>query len=125
MQNLASLSDVKILLACADQDRWSILVRLYQESATQKQLIAELGLNSGTASRHMKTLEDAELVVRDRSHGPYTLSVRDEIWQLLRMTINITSAITTRRMREIEERGQELQRAAMRPAEESARSEGG
>jgi DNA-binding MarR family transcriptional regulator len=122
MVNLAALSDIKILLACADQDRWTILVRLYQEPATQKQLIAELGLNSGTVSRYMKALEDAELVVRDRSHGPYTLSVRDEIWQLLRMTTNVSSAIATRRAREIEERGQELQRAAMRPAEAAARS---
>lgn len=123
MQNLASASDIKILQACADEDRQKILLRLIRSPATQKELTAELRLNSGTVSRHMKVLKDAELVLRTRSHDPYTLSVSEETWQLLRATTNVSQAITQRRTHEIDERSKEVQRAVMRPAEEPARSE--
>jgi DNA-binding transcriptional ArsR family regulator len=125
MQNLAIASDIRILLACADEDRQKIIARLIKEPATQKQLIAELGLNSGTISRHMRVLEDADLVLRDRSHSPYSLSASAETFQLLRANKNVTAAISKRRELDIEESGKDLQRAVMGSTEESARSSDG
>jgi len=124
VKNLATQSDVKILAACSDEDRQGILLRLYKKPATQKELIAELQLSSGTISKHMRVLEEAGLVLRSRSHSPYRLTVGEEIWQLLRATTNVSQAISRLTEEAIEERSKELQRAVMTEAEESARSRG-
>jgi len=114
MRTIASASDVRLLQAYADPDRLEILLQLFRAPATQKELGGALGLNSGSISRHMKVLEDADLVEHPRSHAPYALVAREESWQILRATTNLTEALAKRHLEATQQRSSEIQRAAMR-----------
>lgn len=125
MQNLASAADSKILLACADEQRRAILLKLAEEAATQKQLISEMQLDSSAISRHMKLLEEAELVIRDHSHGPYRLSAPTETWELLRASTNLVSAITKLRYEQVQVQGRRIQEVVMKPVNDLTSAEDG
>lgn len=125
MRTIASTSDVRLLQAYADPDRLDILLELYRAPATQKELGAALGLNSGTMSRHMKALEDAELVEHPRSHAPYALTAPDETWQILRSTTNLGAALAKRRLEATEQRSSDIQKAAMRSAPDAVETDSG
>jgi DNA-binding transcriptional ArsR family regulator len=124
-RTLPSVSDVRVLEALADQDRLLIVLLLYEGPATQKELAAALDLNSGVLSRHMAKLEDADLVKRRRSHGPYALLAPRDTWQFVRVTATLTGTLTEARKKEHEEWEREVQRAAMRPAGRDVQTETG
>jgi predicted transcriptional regulator len=113
---LPSPSDGRLLHAYAELERVRIMLRLYRSPATQKELAAELGLNSGVISKQMKVLEDADLVGRPRSHGAYGLVAPRETWAVLRSISNLAAAINTARADADDQWSQEVQRAAMQPA---------
>ncbi len=113
---IPSASDVRVLEAFADLDRLLILLQLYEGPATQKELAAALDLKSGTLSRHMATLEAADLVARRRSHAPYVLMAPQDTWQLLRFAATLTGTLGKAVQQQHDEWERVVQRAAMRPA---------
>ncbi len=63
--------DVKLLKTFSDDTRLELLLELLEQRATQKELGARFGLPSGSMSRHLRELELAGLVARERAHGAY------------------------------------------------------
>jgi DNA-binding MarR family transcriptional regulator len=86
-----------LLALLADGERHEILATLLAGSASQRDLRAKLGLQSGTVSRQLKDLEQAGLVVRDRSHGPYELTRPIETRALLLAAAELARAISSER----------------------------
>jgi DNA-binding IclR family transcriptional regulator len=81
---LANHEDITTVLKIfADSDSLGIVVELLEQPSTQKQLSEQLRANSSTISRKMSTLEEAELVTRERSHGPYRLTRPEATFSLL------------------------------------------
>ena len=79
----------RLLEALADPVRLEVLSMLLAGPATQKRLGEELGLTSGTMSRQMSMLEQADLVVRARSHGPYEVKYPRRLLELLRTAADL------------------------------------
>lgn len=96
-------SDVTILQALADPDRYRILLLLMQEPATQKQLATALSLNTGTISKHMKVLASAELAHRGRSHSAYELRFETRLREVLREVGNLKLEIIEEKKAVVEE----------------------
>ncbi len=98
----------------ADPERYVIVERLLAGVATQKQLGQELALSSGTVSRRCKELEVAGLVSRERSHGPYRLAFRHQVWQVLQAAADLGRDLTAERARMQAEHASGLRRTGMR-----------
>lgn len=124
METLASTSDVTILQAIADPIRYRIIRRLIDSPATQKQLAVELELNSGTLSKHMARLSGANLVWRQRTHAPWELQFREDVWKLLQGYTNLKKEISKELAEAAAREDADLNRAGMRDANASLRKEG-
>jgi DNA-binding IclR family transcriptional regulator len=120
---LNSTPDVTFLQAAADPDRHKVLQRLIEGPATQKQLAAELGLNSGTLSKHMAKLTAAGLVRRLRSHAPYELQFRSGVWQLLQANNNLNIKRARADLEAAEAQAKSVNQSGMRTADGSLESE--
>ena len=66
---------------CADG--LAALQYLATQAATQKELSSALELSPGTVSRQLKAMEIAGLVIRPRSHAPYSLTAPDATTRFL------------------------------------------
>src|SRR5512144_2493589 len=86
---LSTPSDITILQALADPDRYRIVLLLLKTPATQKQLATALSLNSGTVSKHMTVLTVADLARKGRSHSAYELHFEARLRELLRAVGNL------------------------------------
>jgi DNA-binding MarR family transcriptional regulator len=121
---LDSTPDVTPLQAAGDPDRYRILEQLLRGPATQKELGGALSLQSGTLSKHMGKLKAAGLVVqRGGGHGPYEITLRKEVAQLLRASHNFVDALGKAKVAANEAAGKRLSEAIMRPAGERGESE--
>jgi DNA-binding MarR family transcriptional regulator len=127
VETLASSPDVTflpaLLHAVGDPERYRILQRLLESPLTQKQLAAELGLNSGTASKQMAKLVAARLVARRRSHGPYELQFRKEVWELLQGFTRLNKTMAIAFIAAAGQEEEELNRAGMRSIDTGSESE--
>jgi DNA-binding MarR family transcriptional regulator len=108
----------------ADADFRAITERLLVGPATQRDLREELGLQSGSLSRQMATLEDVVLVVRERSHSPYELTRPDEIREVLVAVANLAVALDRARLDVDLERAASLRRSGMRAVDQARVGEG-
>ena len=74
-KNLEESSDVDLLSELGHREKIRIIERLSDGEAKQKELVAELGLKSGTVSRWLTELTHARVISQDRegSHDPYWL----------------------------------------------------
>jgi DNA-binding HxlR family transcriptional regulator len=125
MSRLPRPLDGSLLSLVADDDGRQIIERLLDAPATQKELREELGLQSGVLSRQMRALEDAALVVRARSHGPYVLLLPERTRALLQAAADLASDLSQARYEVDSARAREIRKRGMRarsPAE--TRSEG-
>ncbi len=105
---------ITILQLLADPDRAAIVRELLDCDATQKQLGHLLELSSAAMSRHMRQLEDAGLVHRERSHGPYRLLFRQQVWAVLQSAADLARDQTAERARLAAEDAAALRRLGMR-----------
>lgn len=110
---LSTPSDVTILQALADPDRYRIVLLLLQNPATQKQLATTLSLNSGTVSKHMKVLAGAELARKGRSHSAYELRFEERLREVLRGVGNLKLEIIEEKRTAAAEELDELTRAGI------------
>ncbi|MEA2959067.1 MAG: Bacterial regulatory protein arsR family [Alphaproteobacteria bacterium] len=110
---LTTPSDVTILQALADPDRYRILLHLLKNPATQKQLATALSINSGTISKHMKVLSSAELAHKGRSHSAYELRFEERLRNLLREVSNLKLEILDEKRATAAEELEELTRAGI------------
>jgi DNA-binding MarR family transcriptional regulator len=118
-------SDVSILQALADPERYTIVRALLSHDATQKELGEQLGLSSGVMSRHMGHLESLGLVYRERSHGPYELLFRQQVWHILQGAADLASDRSAQQARLDQEAASELRKLGMRGRPGSARERRG
>jgi DNA-binding HxlR family transcriptional regulator len=119
-------SDGVLFGLMADDDGRAIVERLLDAPATQRELRAELGLQSGALSRQMKALEDAAIVVRERSHSPYTVTLPDRTRALLQAAADLASDLSQARHEVDATRARDMRKAGMLAGSRTeARSEGG
>ena len=109
---LVDRPDVVVLKAIADQGCVDILRSLLAGPATQKQLQAEHGINSGTLSRRMRELEQIGLVERERSHGPYQLVFGEQIRTLVQAAADLGQLGMQRRADEATAYARDLRKEA-------------
>jgi DNA-binding HxlR family transcriptional regulator len=82
--NLMGREDRQLLELVSDGVCHEILIRLLADGPqTQAQLRAAVRVGSGAISRRMADLENAGLVVRERSHGPYHLVLPQQTRELM------------------------------------------
>jgi DNA-binding transcriptional ArsR family regulator len=110
---LSTPSDVTILQALADPDRYRILLLLLKRPATQKQLATELSINSGTVSKHMQVLANAELVRKGRSHSAYELLFERRLREVLSAVGNLKLQLIEEKRVTAAEELEELTRAGI------------
>jgi DNA-binding transcriptional ArsR family regulator len=115
---LSTPSDVTILQALADPDRYRIVLFLLQSPATQKQLATTLSLNSGTVSKHMKVLASAELAHKGRSHSAYELRFEARLRELLGHVSNLKLEILDEKKAIAGEESEMLRRAGIQLVEQ-------
>ena len=118
---MPDLPIVKILKAVADGTRLRVLVSLLQEPATQKELGAEVGLPSGTMSRHLGELERIELIARQRKHGPYHVVHPDETRTLIQIAASLARATTSESSRLALDMERAVRRTGMRVVDEKGK----
>lgn len=117
--------DVTLLKAVADRGCIDLLRALLDGPATQKQLIEGLGLNSGTVSRRMGELEGIGLVTRDRSHGPYRLTLPAETRHFIQGAADLARLGLRSRLDEAEAHARGLRKAGLSGGHLRDRAEGG
>jgi DNA-binding HxlR family transcriptional regulator len=122
---LSAPSDVSILQAISDPDRYRILLHLLREPATQKELAKALQINSGTLSKHMQILASAELARRTRSHSAYEPLFETRLRELLRGVANLKLEILQTKIATAEEESAALTRSGIQLAEDPMFGEGG
>lgn len=115
-------SSPDLLRVVGDDVRLQILQALLDEPMTQKQLRVALGVDSGTMSRHMRALEDIDLVARERSHGPYRLQHPRRTWALLQATSDLATDVMQGRAEDVATSARALRKAEMRRASSGADS---
>jgi len=116
-----------MLGALAHLDRLAIVELLLQGQASQAELRERLEMRSGTASKHLRILEERRLVSRARSHGKYDVACPQELLALLEAAAALAAA-TSRRQAEADEdrqrairklkmsRGVDIEEAQHRPS---------
>jgi DNA-binding HxlR family transcriptional regulator len=115
-------SDGLLLALLADGDCRLIVDRLLEGDATQRELRDELGLQSGSLSRQMRVLEDAAMVVRERSHGPYELIRPERTRAVLQAAADLAADLSAARQEVDAERARSVRKSGMRaPAEARVR----
>lgn len=118
-------SDGVVFGLMAEDDGRAIVERLLDAPATQRELRADLGLQSGALSRQMKALEGAAIVVRERSHSPYTLTLPDRTRALLQAAADLASDLSQARYEVDATRARDMRKAGMLARSRTqARSEG-
>lgn len=112
-------SDGTLLALLADVDCRRIVDRLLEGSATQRELREDLGIQSGSLSRHMRAMEDAALVVRERSHGPYEVTLSKRTRAVLQAAADLASDLSDLQHEADAKRARALRKGGMReqPAE--------
>lgn len=121
-QHLRS-SDATILALLADTDCRSIVERLLERPATQRELRDELGLQSGSLSRQMRAMEDAALVVRERSHGPYAVTLSKRTRAVLQAAADLARDLSELQYEVDVDRARTLRKGGMREQPPARRSE--
>jgi len=104
--------DVKLLKPLADDTRLEVVLELLERPATQKELGAYFGLPSGSMSRHLRELEGAGIVGRERAHGAYRVLHPRQTRALIEAAAGLAdelaarhSATATRNARDIRKAG--------------------
>jgi DNA-binding MarR family transcriptional regulator len=92
---------------------------------TQRELRDRLGLDSGTTSRHMQVLSSARLVVRQRSHGAYSLAFARGTLAVLQAAADLVRDITASEARAAADAASELRKLGMRAGSPAARARDG
>lgn len=81
---------------------------------TQKQIAEKLDLRSSGASRRMSEMEQAGLVARASSHGPYELLFRETVQTMLELGADLGSAVADRAAEEARALSDERRKSRMR-----------
>jgi DNA-binding Lrp family transcriptional regulator len=92
-------ADGKLFHVLADEtcrEILAVLLRVFPEALTQRQLIASLGLTSSTASRRLGELEDLGVVERASSRAPYTLVFEEQTRSFMVAGLQIAAATAAR-----------------------------
>jgi DNA-binding transcriptional ArsR family regulator len=120
---LTTPSDVSLLQAVADPDRYRILIHLLKAPATQKELADALKVNSGTMSKHMQVLRSANLARRGRRHSSYEPLHEERLRELLRAAANLKLEIIEEQASIAADEAAALSRAGIRIADDPSQSE--
>jgi DNA-binding MarR family transcriptional regulator len=107
-------SDAALLALLADIDCRAIIELLLEHPATQREVREHLGLQSGSLSRQMRTLEDYALVVRERSHGPYELTLPERTRAVLQAAADLARDLSEAQAEVDTERARGLRKSGMR-----------
>jgi DNA-binding MarR family transcriptional regulator len=116
-------SDATLLSLLADADCRRVVERLLESPATQRELRDDLGLQSGSLSRQMRSMEDAKLLVRGRSHGPYELTMPQRTRAVLQAAADLATELSGLQHDVDEERARSLRKGGMRGEPAGQRSE--
>jgi DNA-binding MarR family transcriptional regulator len=115
---------VSYLRVLSEPEVHAILTRLLTSPASQKELGAELAMSSGTLSRRMKELESLALVHRERSHGPYELVFRRQVWLVLQAAADLSRDVTEAAAAGAAARAKDLRRRGLQVNDGEAKEHG-
>jgi DNA-binding MarR family transcriptional regulator len=108
-----AVSDGEIFLALAHEEQRRILERLLRSDASQAEIRTDLDMRSGTASKHLKVLEDAGLVTRNYSHGRYRVVLPSMVLEVLRATAGLADSLAREQAERAASRLKELRKLEM------------